>query len=137
MQFSDDALNLGATSLSYSKLKLGLKCPFSFQKRYREFEKPTNKIENSKALIGTTVHTILEETLKQFANEDKISLTKIEDSARKTMGLVFNKGKLTNQEMEEVYFLQASVKAMVDACKKYTSSIALTDACKKYTSSIS
>lgn len=64
--FSELALGYGANRFSYSKLKIGEKCAFRFNKTYIDREKPTNKVDEARARIGVIAHSILENTLNQL-----------------------------------------------------------------------
>jgi len=74
MSFNENAQALGLAKFSYSKLSVGHKCPFRYQKQFVERQKPTNGVDGASANIGTLLHEVMERCLRRF-NETKETVT--------------------------------------------------------------
>jgi len=118
--FSENSLELAKHPLSYSKLKVAKKCPFHFQKRYNERVKPTNQVEASSAVVGTTVHAVMENIIGSLQHESSINM----DVVTQHLSGAFVKAaeqvpKLTSEEASRVMDHEDPIRQMALRIAKY------------------
>ena len=113
MWFSNNAISLGKKKLSYSKLKLGSKCGFAYKHKHMEYTKPTNEVENYRAIVGNFIHEVTEKTLEYYHEcSDELTRQNIIKKVESVFEEVVIDMPLTTKEAEEVLNLQSSTEYM-------------------------
>jgi len=120
--FNDNAREIGKHPWSYSKLSVGIKCPFQFQRRYVERVKPTNEVSSARATIGTTIHSIMEHGLLCFHEAGApFSRDAVKDAIKHAYEKTLDGAKLTSEEFEEIMFLEEAAETMLWRLAKFKS----------------
>jgi hypothetical protein len=117
MTFNDTALMLGnqGRPFSFSKLDVAKTCGFKYTKKYIERVKPTDLVDGSAALVGTIVHSILEDGVKVFLGSTTVP------TPAEVLGVVdrlssyhIGRSPVTSLEKEKVALLLGNVAILLN-----------------------
>ena len=115
MPFTETALALNPRGFSYSQLKIAIKCPFQYIKKYVEREKPTNETDLTKVNIGRIAHAIFEHAiLKASSHNTELSSVQIMDIVSEACDDVASMKNITEMEYNEAIGFEQSIAVMLN-----------------------
>jgi len=111
MPFNENAQALGLSKFSYSKLQVGDKCPFRYQKQYVEREKTTNLVDGTSANIGVLIHEVMERCLQTFMQtKQPVTEQAVRESVEAALPTVLAKAVCTEEEISQIFAFGDNIK---------------------------